>query len=370
MVLGEILMKEAETQIDNTAYVPIPPEAPEAVEGSYLAGWRRVLHPVALPEELGTDAQGRPALHAAEIAGRSVVLARIDGRAVALEDYCPHRGARLSQGWIDPESRGFVCPYHGFQWKADGQILKIPAYDVAGIPCPSSGHWRTPSHKVVEGLGALWICPEGEPVVPLPEIPALSDPSLVGGTFVQGRLHAAVGRTVEGTLDNHHIAFAHRDSIGNPAEPEAPDTVVEPQGNLLYMEFEFDQEENLSAHSAGEVLHQGRVRVLYQQWSSPNVVFLLKTTPAGRYGILFLYRAVSTQETVVYRRIFRDYDLEKTEDEYMQLEDQIDHEDRVLLELIRPRVVPVTAPFELHTVFDKPTVEYRKYMRSLGFHHI
>lgn len=363
-------MKEIETQIENTAGVPFPPETPEAVEGLYLAGWRRVLHPVALPEELGTDAQGRPALHAAEVAGRSVVLARIDGRAVALEDYCPHRGARLSQGWIDPESRGFVCPYHGFQWKANGEILKIPSYDVAGMPCPSPKHWRTPSHKVIEGLGVLWICLEGEPVVPLPEVPVLSDPSLVGGAFVQSRFHTAAGRAVEGTLDTYHIAFAHRGSIGNPAEPEAPDTLVEQQGDLLYMELELDQEENLSAQGAGEAPQMGRVRVLYQQWSSPNVVFLLKTAPAGRYGILFLFRVVSTRETLVYRRIFRDYDLEKSEDEYIQLENQIDHEDRVLLERIRPAVVPVTVPFELHTVYDKPTVQYRKYMRALGFHHI
>lgn len=307
-------MKETATLIENTAYVPIPPETPEAVEGSYLA--------------------------------------------------------RLSQGWIDPESRGFVCPYHGFQWKADGELLKIPAYDVAGIPCPSPRHWRTPSHKVVEGLGALWICPEGKPVVPLPEIPALSDPSLVGGAFVQSRLRAAVGRAVEGTLDTYHIAFAHRDSIGNPAAPEAPDTLVEQQGNLLYMKFELDQEENPSAQGVGEASQEGRVRVLYEQWSNPNVVFLLKTSAVGRYGILFMFRAVSTRETVFYRQIFRDYDLEKPEDEYMQLEDQMDHEDRVVFEGIRPAVVPLTGPFELHTVFDKSTVQYRKYMRALGFHHI
>ena len=333
---------------------------------SYLTGWRRVYQPLAVTATMVTGESGTPQ-HPVErvIAGESLALARVDDAFIAVGNHCPHRGAKLSQGWINASDGTFVCPYHGFEWKTSGELAKIPAYAAEGIACPSSKRWRTPAYQVIERYGVLWTCLDGEPLVPLPDIPPLADPSLVGGCFVETSIATAAGRCVEGTLDTYHIAFAHRGSIGNPSQPEAPRAEVRQEGSVLYMEFHLDQDQNPSAKGGDEA--DARVKVLYQQWATPNIVFLLKTSPAGRYGLLFFYRIVSPTETVAYRRIFRDYDLASSEDEFVALENQIDHEDKHIIEEIFPAIIPTDPAFELHTAFDKPTLAYRKYMQSLGF---
>lgn len=338
-----------------------------ALVESYLAGWRRLLHPLAVASTITSDERGQPQPVERYVAGDSLVVAKMGDSFVALDNHCRHRGAKLSQGWVNLRDRTFVCPYHGFEWALDGELAKIPAYHVEGLACPRSKRWQTRPHQVIERYGVLWACPAGEPIVPLPHIPALDDPSLLGGVFVEEVIRTGAGRSVEGTLDTYHIAFAHRASIGNPDMPEAPRTEVRQEGQFLYMEFTVDQEQNPSAKGGEDA--DARVPVLYQQWASPNVVFILKSSPAGRYGLLFLYRVVSAHETVVYRQIFRDYDTAATEDEFLALEDQIDHEDRHLLEQIHPAIIPADPNFEVHTIFDKPTLSYRQYMKSLGFEY-
>jgi len=44
-------------------------------------------------------------------------------------DACPHRLAPLSQGRVDPDTGCIECPYHGWQFEADGSIAKLPQSD-------------------------------------------------------------------------------------------------------------------------------------------------------------------------------------------------------------------------------------------------
>ena len=50
-----------------------------------------------------------------------------------LNDVCPHRGAPLSQGWVQ-EVQGHdcvVCPYHGWAFDKEGVLRDVPAADKA-----------------------------------------------------------------------------------------------------------------------------------------------------------------------------------------------------------------------------------------------
>jgi nitrite reductase/ring-hydroxylating ferredoxin subunit len=51
--------------------------------------------------------------------GRSCVALFVwQGRVYAIEDECPHRGARLSGSYVDAD--GFVaCPEHGWEFRVD-----------------------------------------------------------------------------------------------------------------------------------------------------------------------------------------------------------------------------------------------------------
>jgi len=48
-----------------------------------------------------------------------------DGRAVALEDRCAHRGAPLSEGVVVGGVLG--CPYHGWTYDAVGRCAGVPS---------------------------------------------------------------------------------------------------------------------------------------------------------------------------------------------------------------------------------------------------
>src|SRR5947209_8604591 len=67
---------------------------------------------------------GKP--HAVKALGRNLVLWRDGAGAVnCLEDYCPHRGARLSRGEIIGDD--IACRYHGVTLDGAGTIVRVPA---------------------------------------------------------------------------------------------------------------------------------------------------------------------------------------------------------------------------------------------------
>lgn len=68
--------------------------------------------------------------------GHSLVLWRDEtGTIRALEDRCPHRAARLSEGQV--RDGRIECSYHGWQVRA---CARAPGVDVHA-PCPSGGAW-------------------------------------------------------------------------------------------------------------------------------------------------------------------------------------------------------------------------------------
>ncbi|APR82381.1 Vanillate O-demethylase oxygenase subunit protein [Minicystis rosea] len=98
-------------------------------------------HPVLKSGELGKKPVG------VRVAGREIVVFRTaSGGLGALEDRCPHRGARLSKGRVDGGC--VVCPYHSWRWAPDG----------AG-ESPGNPRLRptTESFDVVERDGAVWV---------------------------------------------------------------------------------------------------------------------------------------------------------------------------------------------------------------------
>lgn len=71
-------------------------------------------HVVARSKEL---AEGQ--IMKAKLLGVELVLWRSNGRVMAWKDYCIHRGARLSEGWVC-DGR-LVCPYHGWEYNREAK---------------------------------------------------------------------------------------------------------------------------------------------------------------------------------------------------------------------------------------------------------
>ncbi|MBO3461707.1 Rieske 2Fe-2S domain-containing protein [Aetokthonos hydrillicola Thurmond2011] len=58
------------------------------------------------------------------ICGEDYVLWKNEkGEISALENICPHLGAKLSNGWICPNSNTIACPYHALEFDSQGRTI-------------------------------------------------------------------------------------------------------------------------------------------------------------------------------------------------------------------------------------------------------
>ena len=83
---------------------------------------------------------------------QDIVLWRDAGGAIhALEDRCPHRGARLSLGWNLGDR--LACWYHGVEVDGEGIVVDVPAV----AACPMKGERRVRRYPVVEAHDAVFL---------------------------------------------------------------------------------------------------------------------------------------------------------------------------------------------------------------------
>jgi len=103
-------------------------------------------HPVLPARKLG-----RRRLVAITLLDRKYVLFRDEsGKAAAVVDACPHRGALLSKGSVNQQGE-LVCAYHGWRIRSDGQAQSAA---VATRSC------RIPRLRTWERHGYIWIAHE------------------------------------------------------------------------------------------------------------------------------------------------------------------------------------------------------------------
>jgi phenylpropionate dioxygenase-like ring-hydroxylating dioxygenase large terminal subunit len=83
----------------------------------FMSEWLRVCDSVDVP-----DGEARRFVVAEE---RVVVWRDSIGAAHVWRDYCPHRGALLSLGYVMRDQ--IVCPDHGWMFDIEGRCLRVPS---------------------------------------------------------------------------------------------------------------------------------------------------------------------------------------------------------------------------------------------------
>jgi nitrite reductase/ring-hydroxylating ferredoxin subunit len=125
-------------------------------------GW----HPVGLSHSIEAGSSAGTRLFDQEL----VVWRDNSGAAHVWEDRCPHRGMKLSFGFVRGEH--IACLYHGWQYNSGGHCQYIPAHPALDVPKTI----KVPVYSVREQSGMIWttlspnptVMPEAdEPVVPL-----------------------------------------------------------------------------------------------------------------------------------------------------------------------------------------------------------
>ncbi len=113
------------------------------------------------PVALSADLPPATAMPAWTPAGSIALWRSQSGRASASADRCPHRGMRLSHGFVRGEA--LSCIYHGWSYSPDGGCIRIPAHPDL-VPPEAI---RVAIHKVDELDGIVWVA-VGEPTAPPP----------------------------------------------------------------------------------------------------------------------------------------------------------------------------------------------------------
>ncbi len=82
------------------------------------------------------------------------------GRLAAWADRCPHRGMRLSHGFVRGEA--LSCIYHGWSYGAEGNCLRIPAHPDLEPPEAI----RVPVYHAAESGGVVWVATQATDAPP------------------------------------------------------------------------------------------------------------------------------------------------------------------------------------------------------------
>jgi vanillate O-demethylase monooxygenase subunit len=150
------------------------------------------------------------------ICGERIVFYRgKENQIAAVENFCPHRGAPLSLGYV--EDGLLVCGYHGLKMGCGGKTESMPEQRVEGFP-------EIRAYPVVERYGFIWVW-TGEAALASPdeilELEWAENPEwgYGGGLF---HINCDYRLMIDNLMDLTHETYVHASSIGQKEIDEAP----------------------------------------------------------------------------------------------------------------------------------------------------
>ncbi|OLP19403.1 (2Fe-2S)-binding protein [Leptolyngbya sp. 'hensonii'] len=133
--------------------------------------------------------------------GRDLALYRgRDGRAIAVDAYCPHMGAHLAEGRVEED--GLRCFFHNWKFNTQGHCIEMPGVEPL-IPLQIQT-WPTAEH-----YGLIWVWTGTTPSSPPPTVPELeqADCDVRLGAHFYKNCHPNV--VMINAIDAHHFNTVH-----------------------------------------------------------------------------------------------------------------------------------------------------------------
>lgn len=312
-------------------------------------------HPVASSEGWR---QGPVAAH---LLGQDLVLWRDGaGRVQAWADRCPHRGTRLSLGRVQDDV--LACAYHGWQFAASGQCVRVPA-----LPsfAPPSSHCAT-RFQAQQAFGLIWVKLASRDSA-LPVFQAEQDDGLRKLNCGPYEVAVSAPRVIENFLDMAHFGFVHEGLLGSREASAIDDyeVVATPTGLLATGCKAWQPESNL--HSTAPAQIEYRYEVV-----SPFGAVLSKAPPADSVALAGYHESIALficpLEPETCRVWFRlaVADFETSEEALRDFQHRIFMQDKPVLESQTPRQLPLDLRAECHTSADKASSMYRRHLKNIG----
>jgi phenylpropionate dioxygenase-like ring-hydroxylating dioxygenase large terminal subunit len=293
-------------------------------------------------------------LVARRLLGLDLVLWRSAQGLHCWRDLCVHRGAKLSLGKLCGER--LVCPYHAWEYNADGQCVHIPSHPKQPPPLKA----RAATYHARERYGMVWVC-LGEPLSDVPQFAYGDDPAfrlIPAGPY---SFRAKGPRVVENFLDVAHLGFVHAGLLGDAQHAEMEDYEVGmgPHGP--------DAREIRIWQPDPDGTGKGAV-VTYHYWAcAPLTVGLEKVHNGQRFGILMQVAPVDSETSESRMVMAIDYAHDVPDETFARFQDQVAAQDKAVVESQRPELLPLDLQSELHLRSDRMAIAYRKWLRETGF---
>jgi phenylpropionate dioxygenase-like ring-hydroxylating dioxygenase large terminal subunit len=307
-------------------------------------------HVVARSEDLkeGTTLPAR-------LLEEDLVLWRSGGKAIAWQDLCIHRGARLTLGSV--KDGLLSCRYHGWTYDPDGKCVRIPAHPDQKPPERA----QVKPYRVTEKYGLVWVS-LGNPEKDIPVFPEWDDLSYRALFANKSSWNADGPRIIESALDVAHFPFVHPGLLGEPDKPEVNDYEVTtgPEG-IRATNIRMWQPTDLAGVPQGEyVTYEYRIlrpltMYLSTEWDDKRrLAFFMSVTP------------VEKGKSMVWVLIAVNHLRDVPENELQNYQTMINDQDIPVVESQRPELLPLDLQAELHLRSDRTSIAYRKWLKQLA----
>lgn len=178
---------------------------------------RHFWHPVCTVAELEGANPSEDGPLAVTLLDEPIVVARLDGKIVAMQDRCAHRFAKLSAGKV-VDGKVLQCPYHGWQYNEAGKCVSMPACPRDPIPAKA----LTRSYDCNVKYGIVWVRLDSSwNCTSIPYCGAWDDPDfkrvIVTEPYNWG---SSAERRWENFTDFSHFAYVHPGTLYDPAYAE------------------------------------------------------------------------------------------------------------------------------------------------------
>jgi len=196
-----------------------------------------------------------------------------NGEAHALEDRCPHRGARLSLGWN--LGNRLACCYHGVEVNAEGMVVDVPAV----AHCSMVGKKCVRAYQCQESNGAIFVYFGDElhtepPQLILPE--GLSSPEY-DAFLCTARWKCNYRYAVENVVDVMHGTYLHAVSHSMAQGNRQANMRARPTETGFVLEKKDQRDVNFDWVEFGET---------GAMWLRLEIPYKRRFGPGGNFGIV------------------------------------------------------------------------------------
>lgn len=138
-----------------------------------------------------------------ELYGNEYVLWKKNNNYIFQDNFCPHRGTSLSEGYIDKKTKNLRCAYHGWEFNQKGCLTCIPQAKNTTI-LKNKNILKT--YPTIIHSNILWAYLGNETIQKYPE--EIYNLSNYDGTYVR-EVPYDINILLENLFDPAHIPFAH-----------------------------------------------------------------------------------------------------------------------------------------------------------------